>query len=192
MINQSKNISLVHNEILPQSFNVKFEEVNNGLYPQVKVTLNNSQVGDVIDDNSYENDGYRYHDIFHYTFATLLNWSPCVRAMLKKKRKSNALIDRVEDGARATITEESISLMIFSNAKQNNFYTDINVIDDYLLSTIKNMTLSFEVKSKSKEEWQTAILKSYEVFRLLKENKGGIVKFNSRNKSVTYKNLLST
>src|SRR5690606_24082598 len=97
-------------ETLPRNFIVKFEELNNERYPQVKVTLNDRQAGDIIDDNAYVDDGYRYHDVFHYTFATLLQWSPCARAMLNRKRKSCADIDRIEDGARAAITEEAISL----------------------------------------------------------------------------------
>lgn len=174
-------------EELPQKFSVRFEEVQGITFPQVKVTINENQTGDVVDDNAYENDGYRYHDIFHYSFATLLGWSPCVRSMLKRKRKSDRNIDRIEDGARAAITEECISLMIFSNAKQNNFYQDKDSIDINLLQTIQNMTKPFEVKDKTIKEWENAIMKSYEMFRLLMGNKGGIIHFDAINKSIEYK-----
>lgn len=176
-------------EKLPTDFIVKFEELYNGIYPQVRVTLNNQQAGDIIDDNAYEDDGYRYHDVFHYTFATLLEWSPCSRAMLKRKRKSCAETDRIEDGARATITEEAISLIIFNDAKVNNFYEGISYIDNTILEIIKRMTSSFEVNTKSKEEWQNAILKSYEMFRLLRNNNGGVITFNTDLKRVDYKTL---
>ena len=187
MLKQNEHINSCFIEELPQKFMVKFEEVQDSSFPQVKVTIDENQAGDIVDDNSYENDGYRYHDVFHYTFATLLDWSPCVRSMLKRKRKSNQDIDRIEDGARAAITEECISLMIFSNAKQNDFYTDVESIDNHLLQTIKNMTAPFEVKNKTAKEWEKAILKSYEMFRLLNLNKGGIVHFDAQNKSVEYK-----
>lgn len=182
-------INSLSKEKLPRDFVVRFEELNSDKFPQVKVTLNNQQAGDVIDDNSYSDDGYRYHDVFHYTFATLLEWSPCARAMLKRKRKSCAETDRVEDGARAAITEEAISLIIFNDAKANNFYEGTFKIDDHILEIIKRMTSSFEVASKSKDEWQTAILKSYEMFRLLRKNKGGIITFNTDLKRVDYKSL---
>ncbi|WP_336833531.1 hypothetical protein [Sphingobacterium siyangense] len=176
-------------EKLPRYFIVRFEELGNENYPQVKVTLNNQQAGDIIDDNAYVDDGYRYHDVFHYTFATLLEWSPCARAMLKRKRKSCAETDRIEDGARAAITEEAISLIIFNDAKANNFYEGISQIDDHILEIIKRMTSSFEVAIKSKYEWQNAILKSYEMFRLLRKNKGGVITFNTDSKRVDYKTL---
>lgn len=173
-------------EKLPSRFTVDFEELSTGAFPQVKVTINNDQAGDIIDDNSFKNDGYRYHDVFHYAFATLLGWSPCTRAMLKRKRKSNLQIDRIEDGARATITEEAISLMIFSEARSKDFFKHGDNIDDSLLEMIKKMTSDFEVRDKSKEEWKNAIIKSYEMFRLLTSNKGGTIMFNSSTKKITY------
>ncbi|WP_433863022.1 hypothetical protein [Sphingobacterium thalpophilum] len=182
-------IDSLSSEKLPRDFVVKFEELDYEKYPQVKVTLNNQQTGDIIDDNAYQDDGYRYHDVFHYTFATLLEWSPCARAMLKRKRKSCAETDRIEDGARAAITEEAISLIIFNDAKANNFYEGVFQIDDHILEIIKRMTSSFEVAHKSKDEWQNAIFKSYEMFRLLIKNKGGIITFNTDLKRIDYKTL---
>lgn len=192
MLNSNSNINLINglsHEKLPRDFVVRFEELDNDKFPKVKVTLNNQQAGDIIDDNSYQDDGYRYHDVFHYTFATLLEWSPCSRAMLKRKRKSCAETDRIEDGARAAITEEAISLIIFNDAKANNFYEGKSKIDEHILEIIKRMTSSFEVAAKRKDEWQTAILKSYEMFRLLIKNKGGVITFNTDLKKVDYKSL---
>ena len=192
MLKSSKHIEHQQehsNEMLPKDFIVRFEELSNEHYSQVKVTLNNQQAGDIIDDNAHQDDGYRYHDVFHYTFATLLEWSPCARAMLKRKRKSCAETDRVEDGARAAITEEAISLIIFSDAKLNNFYEGRSHINDHILEIIKNMTASFEVANRSKEDWEKAILKSYEMFRLLNKNNGGVISFNTDQKIVKYTTL---
>lgn len=185
MLYKNKNIS----ENLPETLSVRFEEVYNFPYPKVKVTLNGEKTGDIIDDNSFENDGYRYHDVFHYTFATLLDWSPCARAMLKRKRKSNIDIDRVEDGARAAITEEAVSLMIFEEAKLNNFYEGKDKVSPILLNFIKQITSGFEVKDKSLEEWEKAILISYGLFRLLLENRGGEILFDRMNKVINYNKL---
>lgn len=108
-------------EQLPRKFTVNFKAVEIGSKMKIGVLMNEIQVGDFIDDNSKENDFYRFHDVFHYTFAAMLGWSPCSRAMMKRKRKSNSAIDEFEDGARATITEESISLIIFNKAKRKFF-----------------------------------------------------------------------
>ena len=69
-------------EQLPRIFQVSFEEIGNASKKEVRVTcVNKNQVGDIINDNSYENDYYRYHDVFHFSFAALLGWSPCTRAI---------------------------------------------------------------------------------------------------------------
>jgi hypothetical protein len=44
-------------------------------------------VGDPLTDNSHRPDGYRFHDVFHMSYAVHLGWSPVLRALLKLKRK---------------------------------------------------------------------------------------------------------
>ena len=174
-------------EQLPRKFTVSFEDMEVAGGKAVRMLLNNTiQVGDVIDDNAYENDYYRYHDIFHYTFATLLGWSPCSRTLMKCKRKSNPQIDKIEDGARATITEEAISLMIFNEAKKKSFYNQNNSVSRTTLRLIKVMTEPYEVKVRSEDDWKNAISKAYSIFRKLIENEGGIVSFDSVRREVVY------
>ena len=174
-------------EQLPKYFEVTFKEENNGGQKEVVVLLNGlSRVGDKINDNSYTDDFYRYHDIFHYSFATILGWSPCTRAMMRRKRKSNKIIDEVEDGARATITEEAISLLIFNEAKRKHFFNHNRKISKTMLKIIKEMTEPFEVKVKTRKEWEYAILKAYEIFRLLMKNRGGKVEFNALEKKMKF------
>lgn len=182
IINKENIISVEPNEQLPQFFTVHFEERDD---ETVRITVDEIQIGDVIDDNSYEKDFYRYHDVFHYTFATFLDWSPCTRAMLKRKRKSMPNVDKCEDGARATITEEAISLMLFSEAKKTNYF-EKGKVSDTLLSFIKDMTEPFEVRNKTKKDWQVAILKGYELFKKLVENRGGKIKFDTKERSALF------
>ena len=89
----------IENEQLLREFTVEFDSVMVGTKNKIRVSVNEIQVGDIIDDNSKENDAYRFHDVFHYTFATMLGWSPCTRSMMKRKRKSNTTMDEIEDGA---------------------------------------------------------------------------------------------
>ncbi len=193
MTNRSNHIdfydkSFSIKERLPREYYVDFNPVNNGI-KRVEVIMNGDQkVGDAIDDNSFEDDGYRFHDVFHYTFATFLGWSPCARSMMKRKRKSDLKIDRVEDGARATITEEAISLMIFTEAKNKQFFKKGSVRKS-TLRKIKEMTEAFEVRDKSEDEWSIAIKKGYELFRKLRENNGGRIYFNMISKEADYKSL---
>ncbi len=175
------------NEQLPRKFTVTFEASEIGDKKAVKVILNDTvQIGDIIDDNAYENDYYRFHDIFHYTFAVMLGWSPCARAMIKCKRKSNPIIDKIEDGARAAITEEAISLLIFNEAKRNSLFSHKASVSRATLRLIKAITEPYEVKTRSMKEWEKAIIKGYEVFRMLIHNEGGRVSFNGISKEVHY------
>jgi len=173
-------------EQLPRNFTVSFNSVEVGKKLKTRVSINGLQVGDFIDDNSRENDSYRFHDVFHYTFATMLGWSPCTRAMMKRKRKSNPNVDEIEDGARATITEESISLIIFNKAKRKNFFKDDKRVSQSLLNLIKEMTTPFEVAVKSKKEWENAILQGYSLFRELVKNSGGKIHFDMLNGTALY------
>ena len=177
-------------EQLPKKFSVSFKETWINNKPNVLVVLNdNMQVGDVINDNAYSEDFYRYHDVFHYSFASLLGWSPCIRSMLKCKRKSNPVIDEIEDGARATITEEALSLLIFNEAKRKNLFEKSEKISKTTLRIIKEMTEPFEVKVRTTKDWESTILKAYAMFRLLIKNNGGKVKFDGINKTLEYIHL---
>ncbi|MGF6849436.1 hypothetical protein QFZ51_004671 [Chitinophaga sp. W3I9] len=179
-------------EQIPRRFSITFKEVGIGGKGEVRVILNDTkQLGDIINDNSYENDFYRYHDIFHYSFATLLGWSPCARVMMRRKRKSDDLVDEIEDGARATITEEALSMVIFNEAKRKDFFENASKVSRTTLRIIKEMTENFEVRVRTSKEWENAILKAYEVFRLLINNNGGRVEFDAHKKEITYSNLNS-
>ncbi|WP_396157727.1 nucleotide pyrophosphohydrolase [Flavobacterium sp.] len=175
-------------EQLPRNFIVNFESLKVDSKFKTKVSIDGIQVGDIIDDNSKEIDSYRFHDVFHYTFATMLCWSPCTRAMMKRKRKSLPEIDEIEDGARATITEEAISLMIFNNAKQKDFFKNQTKVSISLLNQIKCLTSSFEVSERSKKEWKYAILKGYSLFNELVNNNGGRIHFNMIERTAVYEN----
>jgi hypothetical protein len=191
MQKENKNITFFDSsfgtqEQLPRHFKAVFRDAGNN---KDQVRLNDVQVGDVVNDNSNEPDYYRYHDIFHYTFATMLGWSPCVRSMMKRKRKSNPLVDEIEDGARATITEEAISLILFSEAKRKDMYKRKRHVSKTTLRIIKEMTEPFEVRSRTEAEWAKAIKKGYELFRILVKNGGGEIHFDMEQKKMEYSNL---
>lgn len=173
-------------EQLPRKFTVNFATIKSGSKLKTRVSINGFQVGDVIDNNSKADDAYRFHDVFHYAFATMLGWSPCARAMMKRKRKSNPAIDEIEDGARATITEEALSLIIFNEAKKKNYFEGKAKVSKTTLRIIKDMTQDFEVNVKTSKDWEMAILKGYETFRFLMNNNGGKVDFDTINKEIYY------
>src|ERR1700744_4237230 len=150
---QAFDSEFCESEQLPRKFTVQFNSFPMGDKWKTKVSFESTQLGDIIDDNSKTSDYYRFHDIFHFSFATLLGWSPCTRAMMNKKRKSDPETDRIEDGARATITEEALSMIIFNEAKRKNFFEGKSRVSKTTLRIIKEMTENFEVNARSTEEW---------------------------------------
>jgi NTP pyrophosphatase (non-canonical NTP hydrolase) len=173
-------------EQLPLSLSVQFEEIVNDGRIKIVTTIGELPFGDKLTDNSHLDDGYRYHDVFHFTFAILLGWSPIVRRALGMKRKSVPKVDEVEDGARAAIIEEAISAVIFGHAKDYSFFEGSNTVEFSLLRTIKQMTAPLEVRTISLRQWEIAILKSYEVWRQMVANRGGIFIGDTKSQTVQY------
>jgi len=109
-------------EMFPEEFEIEFLSYEENEKHKLKI-LNRStglMIGDPLTDNTYEEDGYRFHDIFHYGYLAVLGWSPVLRKLLKLKRKSDPEIDENEDGARSQITEELISLYIYHHALEHD------------------------------------------------------------------------
>src|ERR1700680_671781 len=116
------------NERLPRRFIAEFRDAGEGSGCKVTLMIDGKPVGDMLTDNSYENDGYRFHDVFHLCYAMMLGWSPVLRANLKRKRKSNPKVDEVEDGGRAIAIEEGLSALIFANAEKHAFFSGVSTL----------------------------------------------------------------
>lgn len=171
---------------LPTEFWVKFEEDFKELKPYIFLTWNEGKFGDPIRDNTYDDDFYRFHDIFHLSYAVVLGWSPVVRKLTNRKRKSNLEIDEVEDGGRAGVIDEAISSLVFEYAKKHCYFEHSKGVDYSLLRTIKELTRHLEVKVRTAKDWEKAILLGFELWRKLKDNNGGIVHCNLKAKTMIY------
>ena len=135
--------------------------------------INGKQFGDPLRDNRYEDDGYRFHDIFHVSYASILGWSPTLRALLRRKRKSDPKVDDVEDGGRAIVIEEGIAAMVFSYAERRNFLEGAEGVNYELLRTIKDMTDHLEVSSRTEGDWERAILTGFSLWRQVRAKRKG-------------------
>lgn len=160
---------------IPRKFRVQFEEVQEGDSLRVIIRRNGEQIGDTLTDNAYEDDGYRFHDVFHLSYAAVLGWSPIIRNLLKVKRKANEQIDEVEDGARARIIEELISQLVYTYAREHNFLAGVGSLDYHLLKTIHSLVADREVTVRSLGEWERAIFGGYDIWRQVREQRGGTV-----------------
>ena len=115
-----------------------------------------------ITDNAYCPDGYRFHDVFHFAYASVLGWSPITRALLQRKRRSRPLLNEVEDGGRAAVIEEGVVALAFEYARRHHFLDGVAALDSQLLRTIKDMTAHLEVRRCTTGDWEQAILQGFE------------------------------
>ena len=167
-------------ERLPRRMNVSIKEDAG----RVVTTIDGIRLGDALQDNRYKDDGYRYHDIFHLSYASVLGWSPTVRALLRRKRKSAPMVDEVEDGGRAIVIEEGIAGMVFSYAERRNFLEGAEGVDYELLRTIKDMTSHLEVRRCTEGEWERAIMAGFQVWRQVRANGGGHLQTDLERRSI--------
>src|SRR5690606_19427148 len=106
--------------------------------------------------------------------------------LMKIKRKSEVDIDEIEDGARATITEELISLFIYNHSLDHKLFKYTSSVDTEILKTIQKLVGGIEVSSCTQKQWETAIIESYKVFDELRENNGGRVLVSIKNRKLLY------
>lgn len=181
--------NFIPEEKLPRELEVEFRQIERGDTNVVILRCNDLNFGDRLTDNIEHPDFYRYHDVFHFSHAVHLGWSPVMRALLNCKRKSQPAIDRNEDGARAGIIEEAVSALVFSRAKEMNYFQGIDQVDYDLLKIIQECVQGYEVERVPLWQWDIAIREGYRVFSLLRENTGGIVRLNLPSRQLSYHGL---
>ncbi len=173
-------------ERLPRRFEVELCESEGTNARQVCAVINGKRFGEELTDNAYDPDGYRFHDIFHFAYAAVLGWSPTTRALLKRKRKSQPLLDEVEDGGRAIVIEEGVSALVFDYARRHRMLKGIKSLDSQLLRTIKGMTSHLEVNRCTPGEWEEAIVQGFEVWRAIVAARGGRVAVDLDGRRIEY------
>jgi NTP pyrophosphatase (non-canonical NTP hydrolase) len=137
------------------------------------LSIDGIRIGNQLNDNAVVDDGYRFHDVMHLTHVALLGWSPTMRGLMHRKRKSDPLVDHAEDGARAIIVDEAIVEMVFDYARGRDFLAGVDRVDYELLKTIRRRTAKLEVGVRSAAEWERAILESYRLWRAVRSDNGG-------------------
>lgn len=171
-------------EQLPDHFEIEFTQRESG---QCYLRWNGVFIGDPLTDNILDADDYRFHDVFHFAHAAILHWSPVMRALIKQKRKSNKKVDEAQDGGRSIVVEEGLTAWIFSRAKDHKFFEDQKSISFDMLKTIADFVRGYEVEDCPLNLWERAILEGYAVFRKVRENKGGVVIGDRKNRTITYR-----
>ena len=174
-------------ERFPERLCVEFRQTRRGGKDVVILRCRGLNFGDRLTDNITDKDYYRFHDVFHFSYGVLLGWSPVLRDLLRCKRRSMADVDENQDGARAQIIEEAVSALIFSHAKEMNFYEDVSRVEYGLLKSISELVRGYEVDNVPLYHWEEAILEGYRVFRELRCHHGGLVELNFVGRELVYR-----
>ena len=144
-------------------------------------------IGNSLTHNTSDQDGYRFHDVFHLAHVAILHWSSTFRALTKYKRKSKPEHDENQDGGKAIVVEKGLTAWIFSCAKNLDFFWSQDRHSFDLMKTIHQFVHGYEVEVCPLRLWKIAILEGYKVFRKVRENDGGIVVGDHSNRTIKYK-----
>lgn len=176
-------------ERMPRQFDMVFEEREIHGKRFVVQSIEDVYIGDPLTDNHTVEDFYRFHDVFHLAYLAHLSWSPVLRGLMKRKRKSQPSKDENEDGARAMIIEEGIATWIFNHAQNDDTdYADIKVgeLPYSLLKQIASMVAGYEVESRPAWQWEQAIIDGFIVFRQLKTHRQGVIRVDMDNHTIEF------
>ncbi len=183
-------------EQLPRQMAISFVTVSAG---RSRMYLGGRQLGNELTDNAYDDDGYRFHDIMHLANLAKLGWSPVVRGLLGRKRKSDPMVDQVEDGARATIVEEAVIKTIHSEGQRLaslrgpqpvnqpvRLFVSPRDLTFRFLKFIHNFVGGLEVDKNRYWEWEEAIMEGHEIFYQLRCEGQGTVTLDLDQRTITF------
>ena len=192
-----ENDELLESEKFPRRFEVCFVSVSRG---RLQMYHEGKQLGAPLTDNAPEDDGYRYHDVLHLAFVAKLGWSPVLRSLMRRKRKSSPELDVFEDGARAYITEEAVINAIHAEGERQAKLLDPNgspgprrlfgnraEISFDLLRLVENFVGGKEVSKSQYWEWVDAIYEGCKIFHHLRKEGQGTVGLDLEERSITYR-----
>lgn len=168
------DVGYPEHEQLPRRFIADFvQRVDHDGRKRVQLVVDGIPAGDELGDNHYVDDGYRFHDVFHLAHAAVLGWSPLLRSLLGRKRKSDPEIDEVEDGGRSIMLEETISALTFDYAADHDWLVDQDEVDSDLLRMFKSLTSHLEVSVRSTADWELAVIRGVHVWQAIYSQEGG-------------------
>lgn len=179
----------------PRRFEIQFVSCDE---KRAQMYFQGRQLGDTLTDNSYSDDGYRFHDVMHLANVAHLGWSPVVRGLMGRKRKADRSVDEIEDGARAKIVEEAVIKAIHSEGERlarsqparpgtpERLFPHRRLITFKFLNLIQNLVSGLEVSKNRFWEWEDAIWEGYAIYHQLRQNGRGTVLVDLDSRSLTY------
>lgn len=180
-------------ERFARKMQVSFVSVSKG---RSQMFLEGRPLGNELTDNAKDNDGYRFHDVMHLAFLAKLGWSPVLRKLMGRKRKSRPEIDEIQDGARAQIVEELLIKSIHSEITadldasllhaSSQVSNGAEIVPFSFLSHLSRLAEGLEVARSQLWEWEDAIVEGSRLFLQLRANGSGTVQLDLDARTITY------
>src|SRR5690606_11371584 len=92
----------------------------------------------------------------------------------------------IEDSGRAKVIEEGIAAFLFEYARREDFLDGVHAIDFSMLETISGLVRGLEVRVRTTRQWEQAILRSFEIWRALRDHQGGTVHINLPSRKIDF------
>lgn len=174
-------------EQLPRDGTFTFLPEHQEANARVILQYNGVNVGDRLSDNRAFPDHYRFHDAFHIANAAVLGWSPVLRGLLRRKRRSDPSLDEIQDGQRAQLVEEVLTQFVFNHAEQRSLFYGVQHLELGLLKSVRELSRGYEVSKVRLWEWEDAISQGYTLFRHLRDNNGGQVSIDLAHRKAEFR-----
>jgi NTP pyrophosphatase (non-canonical NTP hydrolase) len=183
-------------ERFPRRFEIAFVTIGKG---RSRMYLDGRRLGDDLMDNANKDDGYRFHDVMHLAHAAKLGWSPVLRSLMGRKRKSDPRLDEVQDGARARIVEELIVKSIHSeglgpayagppdHGEPERLFAGDRQVSFRFLTYLGRLCLGLEVEANHFWEWEDAIVAGSDLFHSLRVEGQGTVTLDLDARALTFR-----
>lgn len=182
-------------ERLPRRFEISFVTVGPG---RSRMYMDGQRLGDDLTDNAYTEDGYRFHDVLHLALAAKLGWSPVLRKLMGRKRRSDARLDEIEDGARAMIVEEAVIKAIHAEGLRISALSPPSLANGLPLVTsgrdipfaflkrLESLVAGLEAERNQFWEWEDVMISGLALFDRLRRVGRGTVQVDMVKRDLTF------
>lgn len=163
---------------LPEKFNIDFRQFDNAP-PVVRVYYNGRQIGNELNDNSRIEDGYRYHDAFHFCYLVHTGQLHVIDALI------SGADTKSPEWKKKCLFEEIFSLMSFK-ARYFPLQVDRDMPRKSFVDLMSDLSKIIAIEYLQPEMVTPIVTDFYRNFDLLYKNKGGTLICDTALKTIQY------
>ena len=172
--------------VMPPVFEVKFTQFEDHGVNHVRVTHGKRRLGNDLNDNSRQEDGYRFHDSAHFIHLTMTGQSNVVGFLMQGPRAAKPHFRTLTETMQ-TDFEEAWPLMAHMMRGKKGFVEEDKPTNTFL-GLLTGMAETARVSTPpSKKEMGKIVQEFYKAMDFLKAHDGGSMLCDTVNKTIQYK-----